>query len=50
MGKRKIRSKNIEIKLNKTDYSRRKKSDNESSFLRQNKKYFNKILLKKVDI
>ena len=51
-GKKKNKkiSKNIEIKLNKTDYSRRKKSDNESSFLRQYKKYFHKKLSIKYNI
>ena len=43
-------SKNLEIKLNKTDFNRKSKYNNESSFLRQYKKYFQKKLAIKYNI
>ena len=48
--KNKIISKNIERKLNKTEYKRKLKNSNESSFLRQYKKYFHKKLSIKYNI
>ena len=48
--KNKKNSNKIEIKLNKTDYSQRKKFNNESYYLRQYKKYFHKKLSIKYNI
>ena len=48
--KNKKNSKKAEIKLNKTDYSQRKKYNNESHYLRQYKKYFHKKLSIKYNI
>ena len=48
--KNKKNSKKMEIKLNKTDYSQRKKYNNESYYLRQYKKYFHKKLSIKYNI
>ena len=42
--------KNLEIKLNKTDYNKKTKYNNESSYLRQYKKYFHKKLSIKYNI
>ena len=42
--------KNLEIKLNKTDYNKKIKYNNESSYLRQYKKYFQKKLSIKYNI
>ena len=48
--KNKIISKNIERKLNKTEYNKKLRNNNESSYLRQYKKYFHKKLAIKYNI